>query len=295
MNAVLDASPRARILPVTEDQYFADPCEVPSLSQSIAHTLITRSPAHAYAEHPRLGKPADAEDEKATAAVNEGSVIHSLLLGRGAPLDVIKADNYTTKVAKELRDAALKAKRIPILEWRYDEIIVAAAALRANIAQYGIEFNGDSEVAIEWREPGIDGDVLCRGRMDHVVFDRGTVYDLKKISSADPRTCERHAVEYGYDIQHAAYTSAVSKLLPHFAGRVDFVFLFMEIEPPYQVVPCRPSGVLRELGERRWQRAVALWERCLRDEYWPGYTQTITTLEAPPWALAQEETINASI
>jgi hypothetical protein len=295
VSAIIEPTAAARILPVTEDEYFADPCPVPSLSQSIAHTLITRSPAHAYSEHPRLGKPAEDEDEKATAAINEGSVIHSLLLGKGAPLDVIKADNYTTKVAKELRDAALAAKRIPILEWRYDEIIVAAAALRTNIAAFGIEFSGESEVAIEWREPGLDGDVVCRGRPDHIIFDRGTVYDLKKISSADPRTCSRHAVEYGYDIQHAAYASALAKLLPHLTGRIDFVFLFLEIEPPYEVVPCRPDGLLRELGERRWQRAVTLWERCLRDDYWPGYTQTITTLDAPPWALAQEETINASI
>ena len=38
-------------------EYHADPCPAPSLSRSIAKLLVERSPAHAYAAHPRLGGP----------------------------------------------------------------------------------------------------------------------------------------------------------------------------------------------------------------------------------------------
>ena len=130
--------------------------------------------------------------------------------------------------------------------------------------------------------PRDDGHLIINSRQN-------TIYDVKTIRSADPQSCSRHAYEYGYDIQAAAYRSAVSKLHPKLAGAIDFIFLFVEVEPPYAVHPCRPDGTLRELGERRWQRAVDLWSRCITSDTWPGYSQGISTLSAPLWALAQEE------
>lgn len=284
-------NPTARILDVTSEEYFDDPCEVPSLSQSIAHTLITKSPAHAWLRHPKLGN----QPRPPTSATNDGSIIHRLLLGKGTEVCVISGfDDFRKKAAQEARDEAIAKGLIPMLEQRYEGILAAAAQLRRNIASYGIELDGASEVPVEWREPGNIGDVLCRGLLDHLVLERGTIYDVKKIVSADLRTCARHAIEYGYDIQYAAYTSAVEKLRPDLSGRIDYVWLFCEIEPPYAVVPARPDGALRELGERRWSRAVTLWEDCLARDFWPTYTRTITTIEAPTWALAQEESIHGS-
>jgi len=278
-------APGARILKVTLDEYHADPCMVPSLNQSIAHTLVTRSPAHAWCEHPKLG---DLPPEP-TKAKDDGAVIHALLLGKGADVDVLDCDSFRTKAARTIRDEAIEAGRVPMLRKRYEQIVEAAARIRANLAGFGVSLEGEHELPIEWHEPGDEGYVVCRGLLDTVRLDAGVIVDVKKIVSADPRTCARHAYEYGYDIQAAAYTSALQKLRPELAGRSDFIFVFMELEPPYAVVPCRPSGVLRELGERRWQRAVLTWERCLRDGYWPSYTETITQLDAPPWALTQEE------
>lgn len=284
----------ARILNVTEDEYHADPCAVPSLSQSIAHTLIAKSPAHAYIEHPRLGKPTDVV-EKSTKAVDEGSIIHALLLGKGPSLDVLKFDNYKTKAAQEIRDAAWEAGRIPVLERRYVELLSAAAALRTNLAGCGIELSGQSEVAIEWNEDGAEGPVLCRARLDHLLLgSEAVIYDVKKITSADARTRSRSAIDYGHDIQEAAYRSGVSKVFPKYAGRVDFMDLYMELDPPYAVVPARPSAALRWHGESRWRRAVFLWERCLLENRWPSYTDKVTTTEAPIYAInAEEELANA--
>ena len=276
---------RARILKVTPDEYHRDPCETPSLSSSIAHTLITRSPAHAHLRHPRLGNQPAAP----TDPMNEGHLIHRLLLGKGTEVEVIAGfADFRKMAARDARDAAIEAGRVPMLEHKYAALLAAAEALHGQIRGYDIDLNGESEIAIEWRELGNIGDVLCRGLLDHLVIDRAVIYDVKKIRSADLRTCARHAIEYGYDIQRAAYVSAVEKLRPDLAGRVDFVWLFCELEPPYAVVPARPDGALRELGEMRWQRAVGLWEHCLSHGYWPTYTNAITTIEAPPWALAQE-------
>jgi hypothetical protein len=285
MSAVVDAAPRARVLACSLDEYHADPCDVPSLNQSIAHTLVTRSPAHAWCEHPKLGNL----PKEPTKAKDDGAVIHALLLGKGADVDVLDCDNFRTKAARTIRDEAIEAGRVPMLRKRYDQIVEAAGRIRANLAGFGVSLEGEHELPIEWHEPGDEGYVVCRGLLDTVRFNEGVIVDVKKIVSADARTCARHAYEYGYDVQYAAYTSGVEKLRPELAGRVDFIFVFMELEPPYAVVPCRPSGAFRELGQRRWERAVLTWERCLRDGYWPSYTESITQLDAPPWALTQEE------
>lgn len=278
--------PRARILEVTPAEYYADPCAVPSLTQSIAHVLLEQSPAHAWAAHPRLGNAS----RDSSRAQDEGTLIHALLLGRGAEIEIIDAPDFRTNRARELRDNAQAEGRLPVLRDKHDQAVEIADELRARIQAFGLDpAAGEHELAIEWIEDGDADDVVCRGLIDIVDLDLGRILDVKKIRSADPRTCSRHAIEYGYATQHAAYTSAVEKLRPDLVGRVDFLFVFVELEPPYAVVPCRPDGALREIGHRRWSRAIRTWERCLRANDWPAFTREITTLEAPPWAIAEEE------
>lgn len=256
----------ARILNVTPAEYLADPCATPSLSSSIAHTIVARSPLHAWSEHPRFGN----QRSDPTTATAEGSLLHRFLLGKGANVAIIHADDFRTKAAREERDQAIASGQLPMLARQYHAIAAAAETLRGKLAAFGIELAGESEVAIEWSEPGEHGPVLCRGMMDHLIVERGAIYDIKKIRSAHPRTCARHAVEYGYDIQHAAYTSGFEKLRPELAGRIDMVFVFLELEPPYAVVPARLDGGLRELGGAALEPRGAHLGAMPRDEHLAG-------------------------
>ena len=273
----------ARVLGVTDAEYFADPCDAPSLSQSIAQVLLNESPRHAWLRHPKLGN----QPKDPTKALDEGSILHKLVLGKGADVFVVQEDNYKTKSAQSIRDAAIAEGKIPILAKQYVELVKAAEQLRSKCAEFGFPFTGQSEIAIEWRD-GEERNVICRGRMDHVFLDRGVIYDVKKTRNAHPNYLKRKFVELGYDIQYAAYTRAVAALHPELEGRIDFVFLFMETEAPYSVVPARPDGALREIGHSRWSRAVDLWGKCLRENHWPSYCESAVTLDAPSWVITQE-------
>lgn len=287
MNAVRKPAfelPPARILDVSDEEYFADPCAVPSLSQSIANLLVTESPRHAWLRHPRLGGVAD----EATKATTEGTMIHKLLLGQGADIVLIDAEDFRTNAAKNARDDAIAAGKLPVIRKKFEAIEEAATRLRVECARRGFSFTGESEVAVEWSEYGASGPVLCRGRMDHVFLDSGVIYDVKKTRNANPKYLAKHFVELGYDIQAAAYTRAVEALNPALQGRTDFVFLFMELEAPYSVVPARADGAMREIGNLRWSRAVHLWERCLSRGIWPSYCDEPITLSPPPWVLTEE-------
>ena len=276
----------ARILTCNPSEYFRDeePDQMPALSQSIATTLLTKSPLHAWSEHPRLG----GVPRESTEATNQGTVVHKLLLGRGQELVIVKAKDFRTKLAQEQRDQALAEGCVPILEHKFAEIAATAEILRAKLADHGVTFTGDSEVPIEWFEDGNEGPVRCRCMIDHLQLDRGVIFDVKKAASANPLVLSRSVVSYGYDIQHAAYCSAVAKLSPPLSGRIDMRFVFVELEPPFDVWPARLDGVLREHGRMRWERAIKLWERCLLEHRWPGYSERGDTLEAPAWVMAQE-------
>lgn len=284
------SDPTARRLDVSHAGYYADPCATPSLNASTAKTLITRSPLHAWHEHPRLG----GAPREATTAQEHGSLIHRLVLGAGDDLEVIDAPDWRTKAAKEQRAEARTAGRIPVLTADYAEANIVARSIAITLESFGIDLSsgeaGESEVMLEWRERSARGPVLCRGMLDRLSVSRSAaiIYDLKTTPNAHPQACARRVADLGYDIQAAAYTSAVEKLRPDLVGRVEFVFVFAETEPPYCVTPMKPGGMMREFGLTRWQRAVEVWAACLADNRWPAYVESVTQLELPPWVMAAD-------
>lgn len=276
----------ARILDISTEAYDADPCQVPSLSQSIASVLLKQSPLHAWSCHPKLG----GIRSKPTAATDDGTVLHKLLLGKGASVEVLNFDNYRTKEAQKKRDEAIEAGRVPYLQAKYDALLEAHTKILANLAALDtpISFTGESEVAGTWEEESIGGPVQCRCRLDHVFFDRGVIYDVKKAESAHPKAVGRSMMSYGYHIQDAAYRSFLEHLKPEFAGRVEMVFIFIEIEPPYAVNASVIGGAERNIGAQLWRKAVDLWNYCLKSNRWPGYSNRVGVLQAPPWALNED-------
>lgn len=271
---------------ITLEEYHADPCERPSLSQSIATTLLTRSPLHAWLEHPRLG----GVGLEPTKAMENGTLLHSLIFGSGPEVVAVDALDWRTKDARAQRDEARAAGKVPVLEHVYAETRAVATAIQARLGAFGIDLAGESELMVTWTEESERGPVLCRAMLDHVVIEggRATVYDLKTTRDAHPTACSRRSAEMGHDVQAAAYTRAVGKVHPSLVGRVDFVFLFAETAPPYCVTPMRPGGLMRDWGEARWLRAVETWAQCLATETWPGYVSGVVALDPPPWAVSQD-------
>jgi hypothetical protein len=269
----------ARILDVTPDEYHL----LPAFSSTIAKTLIEKSPVHAKV----------LRGKKPTKGMDRGSVVHRLVLGKGKAFEVLNFGDYKTKAAQSARDAARANGRVPILGEDFEEASLAAESIRIQLADRGIDLDGESEVAVEWYEPSAHGPVQCRAMFDHVWFDRGIILDLKVTENAAPSFVERTAENLGYAIQQAAYRRALIALRPELAGREDFLFAFCEGEDPFAMNLTRPDGLFRELGDRRWSRAVASWAECLATDTWPAYGTGVNPLSAPVWALSKEEGVAA--
>lgn len=267
-----------KILDVTIEEYHS----MEALSSSIAKVLIAKSPAHAA--------QALIDEAAPTQQMDNGAIGHRLLLGKGDDYRVLDFRDWRTDAAKMARDKARADRKVPILSHRFDEISTAVTAIAMRIQRMGIQFDGESEVAIGWDE--VDGGMVqpCKGRIDHLRLGEGgaQIFELKLVESAAPDAVERSSETMGYAIGQAAYTRGVEALRPDLRGRVEFLFIFAELSPPFGVNVCVPDGIFRDVGVARWQRAVRKWHECSQRRYWPTYGDGINGITVPPWGLSRE-------
>lgn len=264
--------------------------EVPRLSYSIAQTMVTKTPLHAWAQHRLLGG-AETEDTK---AMDEGRLMERFVLGAGLDgVVIVDAENWSTKASKEQRDLAILGGSQPVLRKHYDAAEAAAQVIIQRFQKKGVDltFKGDTKVQVlvqhrvEWESS--DG-VLCSGVIDRLELDhargKAVIYDFKTTSDASTKALQRSVYNYGYNIQQQSYEEAVGVLYPAFLGRIKTVFLFAEKETPFVVRPLELAGSMRELGRRSWLEAKQTWAECMKTGVWPDYKDE--QIEATAWMLA---------
>lgn len=214
--------------------------------------------------------------------MDTGTLIHGILLGGGPEIVSVEADSWRTKAAKEKRDEALAAGKLPILAHKLEVVKAMAAGIRSSLPKQW-HGDGECEATAIWTSQGCP----CRARLD-VVFDGCYVDDLKTTQDALTASDPGNIVRNGYHIQASAYIDAIETLRPQFAGRATFTLTFAETSRPYGIIRVQVAGSLLELGRRRWNRAKEVWAECLRTDSWPGYPTEVQRPEAPAWALSQE-------
>ena len=194
-------------LPASE--YHADPCVEPSLSNSIGHLLLTRSPRHAWHAHPRLNPPTEAEEP--TREQEEGTALHALILENKRVVDVVDAADWRKKEAQQARDASRDAGRVPMLKHRFAEFEACAQAVRLQLAQHKEAADcftaGKAEQVMVWREDTKHGPVICRALVDWLQDSpRGWLDDLKTVGgTAEPGSWGKNMVNAGYATQAMFY------------------------------------------------------------------------------------------
>lgn len=257
-------------------QYHEDPCPEPSLNSGVARVLVDESPAHARLAHPRLG----GRVRRASREMDEGSLVHAALLRQPSEVVLIEADSYRTKAAQQARDAAHAEGRTPYLAAEWDVLQRRIRRMDEAVRARGVDFDrAERELSIFWR-PG----PWCRGRIDALLDD--TAIDLKTCESANPARLSRRVIDFGWDIQAAAYLEGLSALAPE--TRWQWEWVFVEREEPFAVTVAVPTEAMLELGRERWARARREWEACLKRDTWPSYSSLIVHLDPPAWAMREE-------
>lgn len=272
---------------VPAEDYFADPCIEPSLTQSVAKILIDQSPLHAKLAHPRYWDAPRADDDGYDKAQAIGNAAHALILGRGKKLAVIDAPDFRKKDAKEAKEKAIAAKQEPILSKHFDMARDLVASFWLQLRQIEgcekafHEDHGQSEVV------GVaqDGELYLRTMIDWLSTDRRLVLDLKTVSaSASPFVTGRKMASDGWMVQAAMHERVLDAVDPAGAGRRRFLYVCVEQQPPYALTVNEIGEAPLTIGRKMLQYAIETWRRCVEDDVWPAYPLRIIRPEMPAWA-----------
>jgi hypothetical protein len=265
-NGVIDAMP--------EDDYHAHP----ALSVSGAKKLLPPSCPAIYKWERDNGQPHK-------AAFDFGHAAHAAVLGVGAPLEVVEADNWLTKAAKEAKAAAYAEGRVPLLAKEKAQVDGMAAAIKAHpIASALLDpDHGKPEQSLFWHDTthGVDR----RGRLDWLPATDGgrlIIPDYKTAVSAEPGAIRKAVANFRYFMQDAWYRDTAHAL--GLADDIAFVFIFQEKTAPYLITVAEIDTAAVMAGRTLNDRALSVFAECTATDTWPSYSDDVELISLPGWA-----------
>lgn len=282
MNAPFRVTAPGLYFDVSCDDYFADPCPQPSLSNSGIGVLLHQTPMHFAAQHPRLNGGVDAK--KCSAQMHRGSVVHRLALGAGKDYVVIDAESFRSNAAKEARDTAEAAGLCPILVHQFEQAQEQAKAVRQHLEEILMGEPFLPEVVLAWQIDTPHGKIWARAMLDAWCPTLNMVVDLKSTTNASQAALIRRMADGGYDTQAAWYGRGLEHvLLKH--GEIRFVTLFCETEPPHGSQAVTIDEAWRTSSWDLCEEAVEVFARCQKANRWPGYPRNPVRLSPPDWLI----------
>lgn len=264
---------------MSDEDYFADPCPLPSLNHTTARVLIDRSPAHAYAQHPRLGGQTVPFEDETTNEQLFGKALHALILG-GPEILRVPYDDYRKKEAREFRDEVLAAGKIPLLAARLEQALamqVEALPVLRSMFPEGV-FHGEVVGAAKL------GPTWIRAKLDARAPDGSVRVDYKTTLNAATRAIEAKAFAYGYDTQAVFYEMLEDLLDGDMAGRRRHLLLWQEKDPPYAVAVSEFDQSALDIAGRAVGRAIERWQTCYASGDWPAYPG-VHRIAPKPWMI----------
>ena len=202
---------------------------------------------------------------------------------------LIEAGDYRTTKARETRDAARAAGKVPLLPYQFDIVRAIAGSIRAHPIASQAFNGGDAELTLTWDDPATG--VRCKARPDYLPAHGRWLIDLKTAASANPRAWRDQAYRLGYHARAAWYLDGAAAVLG--AMPEEYWFVIVEKEPPYLVSVTTFDEEALEWGRVANCKACELFARSAATNDWPGYRQPgqnrerAFRLRLPPWALYQ--------
>lgn len=260
--------------------YHADPVPAGSLSSTGARLLLSPSCPAVYRYRADHG-------EAESRTFDLGHAAHRQVLGDGADLVRVDADNWRTNAAKAARDAAYAAGQTPLLAAEYEQVQAMAAALRAHPTASALfrPGTGTAERSLFW----IDAEfgVWRRARLDWLpdwVGGRLIIPDYKTCASAEPGALAKSMNTFGYNQQASWYLDGVQALGLAGDDEPAFVLVCQEKTAPYLVTIGEPDRTALHWGRLRNRKALDVYRHCQATGVWPGYTDDVVSLPLPRWA-----------
>lgn len=218
-------------------------------------------------------------------AFDFGKVAHALVLGEGGAIQIVDADNWLTKAAKEQRAACYRAGVTPVLKADHESAVALRDSVMVHPTAGALFFDGMAELSGYWEDRATG--IRLRFRPDWLTELDGqpVCVDLKTTVSADPREFGRSVAKFGYHAQAAWYLDG---LAAHGVSDARFLFVCAEKTAPYPVSVVELDDEALAEGRRRNRAAIDLYDRCVQTGTWPAYGDLIHSISLPQWAFRSQ-------
>ena len=200
-----------------------------------------------------------------------------------------------TKEGKALWSEIQLSGREPMTPDAWDQIERMAGSARLHpVSKVLFDHpEGAAETSMFWVDS--ETGVTCKIRPDYMVppckmFPNGLIVDGKTCEDASPEGFAKQAWNWDMLIQAAFYSDGF-----RFIFKTDmppsFVWLAQEKDAPFASAYYSAGEDLIAYGRKTYRRLLKMLADCQRADQWPGYPQTVQSLELPAWAskIVQEE------
>ena len=282
-----------------EDVPFRDYLAWPAANNSGLGIIVNRSPAHYKLDRDK------AEDGPGTPAQLLGKAVHALVLEpemfgeryRAAGLCSFvtgKNEQCRSQGAFLLHDGrsacgthvkGVAASKViaDVQVLKLDQMKIAngcsQAVWRHPAASELLRSEGPTEVSMTWQDEATGA--WCKARIDKLSWEHTTIVDYKTALDASKLVFERAIWNFGYHRQGAFYLRGAAALgvpIEHYA------IIAQEKEEPYAVAVYRLSVGPLSMGDEYIDAVLPIYERCARDDEWPGYPDEAQDIHLPTWA-----------
>ena len=269
-----------------------------SISSSGLKQLIER-PSLYWANSPYNDNPFP---KMPTKEMEFGKAAHVLILGEDtfSQSYVLQPKCYTAEdgAKKPWSNNANACK-----EWKAEQIkagraIITADALEKikwmadSLSRHPIIQAGALNGKIERTMIGHIGSIAVRSRPDVIPADSSDFADFKTAQSVDHDALQKAIFNSGLHIQAAVVRMVSQLVMPAGWQFGEFLLVFVEKTPPFDVVPVVLKTTDIDLGERQARSALKTLERCILENRWPGATswdEHLGFVEMPSWAKTRIE------
>jgi exodeoxyribonuclease VIII len=243
--------------------------------------LIARSPAHYYAAYLDPKR----EPRKETPALVQGRAAHLAILEPHLFKEEFALHpgfNMRTNQGKADYEAWLEkigpGKTVIDVDV-YDISMRMRDAVHKHPAAAELLQTGYPEQTFFWNDQ--ETGVACKCRTDFMTPSR-IIVDIKTTENASPDAFGRSAANYRYHVQGAYYADG---LTANGYTPEGFVFIAVEKAPPFAVAVYYLDEQGMEAGRLTYSRNLSTYKDCLSNKAWPGYSDEVTPLQLPNYAL----------
>ncbi|AQW32695.1 PD-(D/E)XK nuclease-like domain-containing protein [Ralstonia syzygii subsp. celebesensis] len=196
--------------------------------------------------------------------------------------DVLRSTKVWKEFAKEHADRiAIKPDQYETA-WRQGDSIRMLPQIREALK------TGRAEVSARWIDPDTGVRCRCRPDWEHPTGSKTVkLLDVKTYSSAAAEEFKHQVARKAYHVQDAFYSDGFAIA----SGKKveEFVFVVVETEWPFAAAAYTLGKDSREEGYFEYRRLLDIYERCLRNNVWPGYADKTTEIDMPPYAFNPQE------